>query len=143
MHPLLKRGNNMSRATKEINKITGTIISVAGKLIIYALVIMLLYEGASRGYAFGHEVFHPIPMAAAPGIDKTITIEEGTSTQEAADLLIEKGLIKNKYAFWIQSIFYEYEIHPGTYTLNTSMTSKEMLALINEEPKEDEEDDSK
>ena len=27
----------------------------------------------------------------------------------------------------IQALFYEYDIYPGTYQLNTSMTSKEML----------------
>ncbi|MBS6645820.1 MAG: endolytic transglycosylase MltG [Clostridiaceae bacterium] len=133
----------MSRATKEINKITGTIISVSGKLIVYALVILLLYEGASKGFAFGHEIFDPVPVAAAPGIDKKITIPEDTSVSEAADLLLEKGLINNKYTFIIQSKFYDYEINPGDYTLNTSMTSKEMLAQINEAPEEEETDDSK
>lgn len=133
----------MSRATKKINRITGTIISISGKLIIYALVILLLYEGASRGYEFGHEVFHPTPMAAAPGIDKKITFAGETSVSEAADLLLEKGLIKNKYAFIIQSMFYEYEINPGDYTLNTSMTSKDMLAVLDEKPNEEEEDGGK
>ena len=132
----------MSRATKEINKITGTVISVSGKLIVYALVILLLYEGASKGFAFGHEILDPVPVAAAPGIDKKITIPEGTSASEAADLLLEKGLINNKYTFIIQSKFYDYEINPGDYTLNTSMTSKEMLAQINEAPEEEETDDS-
>ena len=42
----------MSQMTKEINAITGTIIGVSGKLIIYALVILLLVEGMTRGYAF-------------------------------------------------------------------------------------------
>lgn len=133
----------MSRATKEINKITGTIISVSGKLIVYALVILLLYEGASKGFAFGHEIFDPTPVAAAPGIDKKITIAKDTTVSEAADLLLEKGLINNKFTFIIQSKFYDYEINPGDYTLNTSMTSKEMLAQINEAPEEEETDDSK
>ena len=26
--------------------------------------------------------------------------------------------------------FYDYEIHPGTYTLNTSMSSKKMLQVL-------------
>ena len=128
----------MSRATKEINKITGTIISVSGKLIVYALVILLLYEGASKGFAFGHEIFDPTPVAAAPGIDKKITIAKDTTVSEAADLLLD-----NKFTFIIQSKFYDYEINPGDYTLNTSMTSKEMLAQINEAPEEEETDDSK
>ena len=47
----------MSDTTKEINKVTGTIIRVSWKLIIYALAILMLYEGITRGYAFGHDIF--------------------------------------------------------------------------------------
>ena len=58
----------MSQVTKEINAITGTIIGVSGKLIIYALVILLLVEGMTRGYAFGHEVFYATAMEPEPGV---------------------------------------------------------------------------
>lgn len=46
----------MSQITKDINKITGTIIGVSGKLILYALILLLLTEGIVRGYAFGHAI---------------------------------------------------------------------------------------
>ena len=42
-------------------------------------------------------------------------------------MLEEMGLIQSRYIFMIQALFYEYDIYPGTYQLNTSMTSKEML----------------
>lgn len=48
----------MSQITKDINKITGTIIGVSGKLILYALILLLLTEGIVRGYAFGHTIFY-------------------------------------------------------------------------------------
>ena len=44
------------------------------------------------------------------------------------------GLIRNELAVRIQKMFYDYEIYPGTYTLNTSMTSKEILQVLNEKP---------
>ena len=40
----------MSSTTKEINKITGAVIRVSWKLIVYAVVVLLLYEGVTRGY---------------------------------------------------------------------------------------------
>ena len=40
----------MSNTTNEINKVTGTIIRVSWKLIVYAVVVLLLYEGVTRGY---------------------------------------------------------------------------------------------
>lgn len=123
----------MSAGMKEINKITVTIISVSIKLIIYAVIFLLLYEGVTRGYAFGYEVFRPSPMAAPPGVDKVVTIEEDSASEVAAQLK-RLGLIPNEIIFLIQDKFYDYKIYPGTYTLNTSMTSKDILQMLNEEP---------
>ncbi|MEI3167381.1 MAG: hypothetical protein V8S58_05145 [Lachnospiraceae bacterium] len=54
--------------TKEINRITTAIISISVKLIVYALIILLLYEAVTRGYAFGHEIFYARRWSA-PGTD--------------------------------------------------------------------------
>ena len=43
----------MSNRTREINKITTTIIGISVKLMVYALIILLLYEAVSRGYDLG------------------------------------------------------------------------------------------
>lgn len=134
----------MSHATKEINKITGTIIGVSGKLIVYALVILLLYEGISSGFQFGYEVFHPAPMAAAPGVDMQVTIDEGESVSEISAALKASGLIGNEYVFLIQCRFYEYgsgehEVLPGAYVLNNSMTSKEIIVSLRDGPPKEEE----
>lgn len=128
----------MGRITKEINKITGTIIGISGKLILYALVILLLVEGMSKGYEFGHEVFYSTAMEAAPGTEKVVTIPEGQRPSETIAMLHDVGLIGNQYAALIQMRFYEYEIYPGTYVLNTSMTPKDILQILNEKPEETE-----
>lgn len=127
----------MSQITKDINKITGTIIGISGKLILFALVVLLLAEGITRGYAFGHEIFYSTAMEPAPGRDKTLVVPSGQKPQETIHMLKNLGLIDNELAIQIQMRFYEYEIHPGTYTLNTSMTSKEILQKLNEEPEEE------
>lgn len=128
----------MSQITKEINAITGTIIGISGKLILYALVILLLVEGISRGYAFGHEVFYATAMEPSPGTRYALTIPEGQTTAETAKLLKDVGLIKNEYAVQIQMWFYDYETYPGTYELSTSMTSKEILQILNVKPETEE-----
>lgn len=128
----------MSRVTKEINAITGTIIGVSGKLIIYALVILLLVEGMTRGYAFGHEVFYATAMEPEPGVRYSLTIPEKQSAAETARLLKDVGLIRNEYAVQIQMWFYDYEAYPGTYELSTAMTSKEILQILNVKPETEE-----
>lgn len=128
----------MSETTNEINKITGTIIGISGRLIIYALIVLLLFEGVTKGYAFGHDIFYARAVDAAPGRDIQVIIPDGTDTAAASDILVRKGLIKNKTAFIVQSKFYEYEVKPGTYVLNTSKTSKELLQQLNDGPLEEE-----
>jgi UPF0755 protein len=130
----------MSRTTKEINKITGFIISISTRLIILALMILILHEGITRGYEFGHELFYNTAVESPPGHDIQVTIEEGTSVAKAAELLKNEKLIINKYSFVIQAKFFEYTVNPGTYTINTSMTSKEILQMLNEETEETKEE---
>ncbi|MEG1144253.1 MAG: aminodeoxychorismate lyase [Clostridium sp.] len=120
----------MSRTTSKINKITTTITNVSCKVLLYALVIFLMYEGITRGYGYGHEIFAPTAVAEAPGTDYEIVIEEGTTVSEAAQILKDKGLVKDDKILVLQSKVYEYKIYPGTYTLNTSETSKEMLKIL-------------
>ncbi len=47
-----------------------------------------------------------------------------------AKRLEQEGLISNRFALMVQAKFYEYDVGPGAYELSTSMTSKEMLRLI-------------
>ncbi len=128
----------MSSTTKDINRVTGAIIRVSLRLIIYALIILILYEGVTVGYEFGHEIFASTAVAPEPGTDKTVVVEEDRSALQVGRLLEEEGLIRNAYAFWIQSMFYEYDIYPGAYVLNTSMTSRDMLELMSIKPEKQE-----
>ena len=125
----------MSNTTNEINKVTGTVIRVSWKLIVYAVTVMVLYEGITRGYAFGHDIFYSPAVAAKPGVSMRVTIGEGEEVADIASALERGGLIRNKYAFIIQSIFYDYggsdnPVEAGTYLLNNSMTSKEIIIML-------------
>ncbi|MBE5978077.1 MAG: endolytic transglycosylase MltG [Paenibacillaceae bacterium] len=126
----------MSRTTSEINKITGAIIAISSRLIIFALVVMLLYEGVTRGYDFGHEIFYASAVEQKPGQDKNITVEKGASAARLARLLKGSGLIANEYSFIIQAKFFDYKVNPGIYTFNTSMTSREILQMMNDNTEE-------
>lgn len=125
----------MSNTTNDINRVTTAIIRISVRLICLALVILVLYEGITRGYAFGHAVFYEEAVEAPPGTDKTVTVKEGDGANQIAELLMDEGLIANEFAFIFQSRFYEYDnFYPGTYQLNTSMTSKEILQELNTKP---------
>lgn len=134
----------MSRTTKEINKVTGAVIAISIRLILLALIVLLLYEGVTKGYEFGHEIFYASAMEEKPGRDINITVEKGTSIASVAKLLKEKGLIASPYSLMIQAEFFNYKANPGSYTLNTSMTSRDILQMMNENTEKKEgKDDSK
>lgn len=136
----------MSDTTREINKVTGTIIRVSWKLIVYAVVALLLYEGVTRGYAFGHDIFSSSAMALKHGVDMRVTIKDDEEVADIGVALEKAGVIKSRYAFIIQSIFYDYgsSDHPvegGTYLLNNSMTSKEIILALREGIKDEAEEE--
>ena len=60
------------------------------------------------------------------------------TVKKAYDHLEEEGLISNQYSFIIQAIIYDYEIQPGDYVLNTSMTSRDILDELSTLPEEEE-----
>lgn len=122
----------MSKTTREINRITTAIISISLRLLAGALFFFLLYEGVIRGYAFGHAVFSPEAVSEAPGRDRTWVVPEGASLLESSRELEEAGLILDAYVFAVQAKLYHYTICPGTYQLNTSMTSRDILQLLDE-----------
>ena len=76
-------------------------------------------------------------MEQAPGRDITVIIPDGQEDSDTIHKLKKDGLIDNELAMRVQMKFYDYEIQPGTYTLNTSMPSKKMLQILNEKTEEE------
>lgn len=128
----------MSKVTKEINKISLAVISISGKIVFCVLVVMLLVTGAKNGYAFGHSIFYGPAMEAAPGRDMILKLDGSETITDVAKMLERAGLIRNDRAFVIQATCYDYEVKKGTFDLNTSMTSREIIDLLGEETEEDE-----
>lgn len=126
----------MSAKKKVVNQVSSMVIHVAMAVILLTVAAMVFYVGIKKAYAFGYDIFNDQPMAEAPGTDKLFVVEKGMSRTQCMDNLEKSGLVRDKNVALIQSFFYEYEIYPGTYTLNTAMTTKEILAELNEEPEE-------
>ncbi len=122
-----------------VRKAAGMIISISLQMIVCALVVILIYDAGVKGFAFGESVFTPKAVSSkANGKDMIVIVEEKASDLDVAKLLESKGLIEDYKVFLVQAKLYRGTIHPGTYTLNTSMTSEEMLELLIEEPETEE-----
>lgn len=113
-------------------KIIGTIINISLEIIVLALVVMALYKYGQEAYAFGYSIFSEKAMEEEPGIDKVVTILDGYSDMDIAEVLKVKNLIKDEKVFWVQMKIFNYsgKIKPGEYNLNTSMSPEEMVAVL-------------
>ena len=126
----------MKEEKSALAKITGLLGGLAGRVIVAALLILLTFEGLRFCFDFGHAIFYQQPVEAAPGTDHAVTLQEDATMQSVAQDLKEEGLIRNETAFIIQGQLYQINLFPGEYTLNTSMTTKEILEALNTDPEE-------
>ncbi|MDO4938340.1 MAG: endolytic transglycosylase MltG [Lachnospiraceae bacterium] len=127
-----------SKTTKTINHITGTIILLAIRVVLVVVVFVIAGKGIKAAYDFGHSIFYAQAVEDAPGHDITVTVKDGDGEKEVAEILKNKGLVDNKYSIIVQAKFFDYEVKPGTYTFNTSQTSREILDQLNDGPPGDE-----
>ncbi len=125
-------------STDKINKVTGTVILISVKVIIYIIVALVFYYGITGAYQLGFTVFSKRTMTSAPGIEMRISVDEKDSVMDIGKTLEKMGLIHNAYAFVFQKYFYDIDVGPGIYTLNTAMTVKEALDAMDRDKQEEE-----
>lgn len=102
------------------------------KLTIYILIVILLINLGKGAYSFGYAVLTDEAMDREPGADVTVTIRSDTSVYNIGKLLQRKGLISDAKVFFVQEFISEYhgDIVAGTYILNTSYTTEEILGVL-------------
>ena len=120
---------------KLLIKLGTTFLKLAG----LALAAFVLYKAAIMGYEYGFRIFAEEPIDREPGVDVNVAIVEGKSVKEIGKLLEEKGLIRDGTLFVFQEKLSEYagDLKPGNYTLNTSQTPYEMMAIMAQENEEE------
>ena len=63
--------------------------------------------------------------------------------EEVGKILKKAGLIRDPRTFTIQAKCYGYEVKAGTYELNTSKGSKELIDILKESPEDAAKEDTK
>lgn len=112
-----------------------TIGFLALKLFVILVIIGVLVLIGRNAYSFGYQIFAEETVSDPPGKKVAVTIEEGITDSELADLLEKTGLIKDSRVFWVQIQLSKYKdkIQPGSYILNTSWNSEKMLSVLSGE----------
>ena len=126
----------------DLNKFLFRFISGAFKVMVVLLVIVAAVKLGEIGYDFGYRVFTEPAMAEEPGKDVLVQVRADMSAQELGRTLEEKGLVRDGNLFFLQLKLsaYSKKLLPGVYTLNTSMTAKDMMVVMSTKVNESTED---
>ena len=89
-------------------------------------------ELGSYCYDFGYRVFTESPVDETPGRDVTVSVTADMSEHDIGKMLKEEGLVEDANLFYAQLKLSAYsgKLKPGVYTLNTSMTAREMFVIM-------------
>lgn len=112
------------------------------RILFYILIAVALIFLGRTAYSYGYSVFNEQAVESPPGTDVEVTVPEGASARQIGKLLKENGLIKDAGVFVLQERLSAYHgrLQGGTYTLNTSETADEMLAILAGDTDSDSED---
>jgi UPF0755 protein len=116
----------------DTNKLIFKFIKIAFSIMVALIILYGTISVAMVAYDFGYRVFTETPIDKDAGKRVRVTIDEGMSGKEIGDVLVDNGLIRDANLFVLQMklSIYDGKLLPGKYVLNTSMTAKEMMAVM-------------
>ena len=115
-----------------------SVFSTVFKIVLAIIIVMLVYKWSMMAYDYGQRVFNEPPMSAGSGRTVSVVVNEGDTAKEIGIMLEKKGLIRDAALFRIQEMLsaYKDELQPGTYELNTSMTTETMMQIMSMQAEE-------
>lgn len=119
-----------SKALRILLKFSIGILTVGIMVVFYAVVVYGIKKAANYSYDFSYQVFGDVGVEEAPGRDVRLQILKGETTMNIATKLEDSRLIVNKYSFYLKTKLKKYDIMPGTFVLNTSMSYDDILDII-------------
>ena len=119
-----------SKVARVLLNMSAGVLTIGIAVIFYWAVAYGLKKAAVYSYDFAYQVFGDVAVESAPGRDVKVTIMKGESSMNIAEKLKDAKLIVDKYSFYVKLKLKEYDIMPGTYVLNTSMSYDQVLDVI-------------
>lgn len=124
--------------------LAATVVEMIIKVVVIAAVIVFVMRGVAVAYDFGYRVFADEPVSLSDGRTMTVSVEEGASVKDVAEMLEEKGLIADAKLFVVQELLSAYhdKLLPGIYDLSTDMKAEKMLEIMSTPAKESESEEN-
>lgn len=116
------------------------IFSIIFKIVVAIIIVMLVFTWSKKAYEYGQRVFNEPPVSTGSGRTITVVVNQGDSAKEIGEMLEKNGLIRDAGLFAVQEMLsaYKGDLQPGTYELNTAMTTEEMMEIMSVQPEEEE-----
>ncbi|MCI8275521.1 MAG: hypothetical protein HFI66_07910 [Lachnospiraceae bacterium] len=99
-------------------------------MVVIAALVSCMLLLAVRAYDFGKAVFDERAGTAKSPRTVRFVLKEGNTVKQVANVLEKEGFIDNSLVFIVQKYFYNCELVPGEYRLNTNMTGKMILDIL-------------
>jgi len=114
------------------NKVVFRFVSISFSILIFLVFFIGVFKASTFCYEFGYRIFSEKPVDSEPGEEIEVSISKDDSALDIGKKLEEKGLIRDAKLYVAQYYLSAYvdDLIPGTYVLDTSMTAKEMLAVM-------------
>lgn len=120
-----------------MTKVVLRVLSISITVLLCVLVVCGLYQIGLKCYDFGYRVYTEPAVSRGDGVDVLVQITDDMGTGEIAELLEEKGLVRDAKLFYLQAKLAGFKQEPGVYTVNTAMTARDLMAAFS--PPEEEE----
>jgi UPF0755 protein len=119
----------------KIKHLIGAVFETMVKAIVIVIIVTYVYQAVLAAYDFGYRVFAEEPISRSGGRTITIAVAEDYTVRGLAEMLKDRGLIRDADLFVVQELLSEYRglIKPGIYDLSTIMTAEEMMAIMSAE----------
>lgn len=122
-------------------KVVLRIVNISVTVLCGVLIVCALYYVGLSSYSFGYRVYTEPAVSSGNGQSMLVQVTEDMSLKDLAEVLEEKGLIRDARLFYLQATLCKFEPKMGNYTLKTSMTPSQMMEAMTP-TKEDSSDDS-
>jgi UPF0755 protein len=113
-----------------MTKVVLRVLSISITVLFCVLVVCGLYRLGLKCYDFGYRVYTEPAVTQGDGTEVLVQITDTMSTMELAEVLEEKNLVRDKNLFFVQAKLQKFQLVPGAYHLNTSMTASEMMEAM-------------
>ena len=116
----------------KVKYLIGAVFETMVKGIVLVMIVTFVYRTAVDAYDFGYRVFAEEPISRSGGRTITVAVAEDYTIRGLAEMLKDKGLIRDADLFVMQELLSEHrgQIKPGIYDLSTIMTVAEMLQIM-------------